>query len=54
MERIYGCAFEELGLSVWIERATVLGIDDLITSYLEVVAARKHAILFPYMGEEVI
>jgi amino acid adenylation domain-containing protein len=52
MEGIHGCAFEELGLSEWVERATVLGIDGLITSYLEAVVARKEAMLFPYMGEE--
>jgi aspyridone synthetase (hybrid polyketide synthase/nonribosomal peptide synthetase) len=52
LEKMYDSDFEELSLSEWIERATPLGIDGLVTSYLEAVVAKNGPMLFPYLGEK--
>ncbi|KFY01771.1 hypothetical protein O988_02546 [Pseudogymnoascus sp. VKM F-3808] len=54
LEKIYESDFEELSLSEWIERAIPLGIDGLVTSYLEAVVEKNGPMLFPYLGEDVL
>jgi nucleoside-diphosphate-sugar epimerase len=51
MELIHGCRFHELSVAAWIERARELGIEVLITRYLEALVERGERILFPYLGE---
>lgn len=51
MELIHGCPFKELGVAEWIDRARELGIEVLITTYLEALVEKKETISFPYLGE---
>lgn len=51
MELIHGCPFKELGVAEWIDKARELGIETLITTYLEALVEKKETISFPYLGE---
>ncbi|KAL2045414.1 hypothetical protein ABVK25_012126 [Lepraria finkii] len=51
MEQIHGCPFKELGMTEWIDRARELGLEVLITTYLEALVEKKETISFPYLGE---
>ncbi|KAJ5429570.1 hybrid PKS-NRPS biosynthetic cluster [Penicillium cf. griseofulvum] len=53
METLFECAFEEVSMAEWIERALQAGIDPLITGYLEAITMKGETIRFPYMGETV-
>lgn len=50
MELIHECRFHELSMAAWIERARELGIEVLITRYLEALVEREERVLFPYLG----
>lgn len=51
MERTQQCSFEEVSMREWCERASMLGIEPLIVSYLNELVSLGRTITFPYMGE---
>lgn len=53
MEGVYGGRFETVGMHEWLARATEMGIEDLIVSYLDAIVGRRDVISFPFMGERI-
>jgi aspyridone synthetase (hybrid polyketide synthase/nonribosomal peptide synthetase) len=51
MESLHGGSFEQLPAKEWIERSKALGIESLITSYLEAMVQKGKTIAFPFLGE---
>ena len=50
MEQIHQCPFREVELAEWIRGARELGIEALITTYLEAIVQKKERISFPFLG----
>ena len=50
MEQIHGGPFREVEMAEWIRGARELGIEALITTYLEAIVQRKERISFPFLG----
>ena len=50
MEQIHQCPFREVGMAEWIRGARELGIEALITTYLEAIVQKKERISFPFLG----
>ena len=51
MAELEGVVFETIALKEWLAKATELGIEDLIVTYLEAIVERGDTITFPYLGE---
>ncbi|KAL2071167.1 hypothetical protein VTL71DRAFT_12402 [Oculimacula yallundae] len=53
MEELYNHTFEVLPTEIWIQKATSLGIEPLIVSYMEAMIGSGQKMSFPFMGGSV-
>jgi amino acid adenylation domain-containing protein len=50
LEKLHGEEFAKLEIEEWIEKASNLGLDDLIVSYLRANVVGRRDLSFPYLG----
>jgi amino acid adenylation domain-containing protein len=51
LEKVYGGKFDEADMEDWLVRAGKLGLDPLITAYIEALLESGRPLISPYMGE---